>query len=37
MAGGDDDDEEGTPPLVVVGMEGVWGTIIMLCVVRGVV
>lgn len=35
MAGDDDDaDEEGTPPLVVVGMEGFWGSLIMLCVVR---
>jgi len=34
MAGDDDDaDEEGTPPLVVVGMEGFWGSLIMLCVV----
>lgn len=34
MAGGDEDeDDEGTPPLVVVGMEGIWGSLIMLCVV----
>ena len=29
----DDDDDEGTPPLVVVGMEGIWGSLIMLFVV----
>lgn len=31
--GDDEDDDEGTPPLVVVGMEGIWGSIIMLTVV----
>ena len=29
----DDEDDEGTPPLVVVGMEGIWGTLIMLTVI----
>ena len=24
---------DGTPPLIVVGMEGVWGTLIMLCII----
>lgn len=35
MSGDDDDDEEdeGTPPLVVVGMEGIWGSLIMLTVI----
>ena len=28
MAGGD-----ATPPLIVVGMEGLWGTLIMLCII----
>jgi len=29
----EDDDDEGTPPLVVVGMEGFWGSLVMLTVV----
>lgn len=28
-----DEDEEGTPPLVVVGMEGIWGSLIMMLVI----